>query len=120
MIKNKCVLSTDPPPLNQMLPNIDSTAPLVLYEGDSLEMTCEIQGGFPLANLSWDCAGLEFQSGSDNNRTWSTVNGTIRRSLNNQTCVCTAQHYAWLPPDQQTRTVHTPLITVFCKLNISR
>ena len=120
MIKNKCVLSTDPPPLNQTLPNIDSTAPLVFYEGDSLEMTCEIEGGSPLANLSYDCPGLDSQTGSDSSKTWSTVNGTVRRTLNNQRCACTAQHYAWLPPESQTRTVLTPLITVFCKLNISR
>ena len=115
MIKNKYVLSTDPPSGSPTLRNIDSTSYLVLYEGDPLQMTCDITGGSPLANLSWDCAGLEFEPGSDSNQTWSTVSGTVRRSLNNQTCVCTAQHYAWLHPETQTRTVFTPLITVYCK-----
>ena len=86
-----------------------------LYEGDPLQMTCDIIGGSPLANLSWDCAGLDSQTGSDSNKRWSTVSGTVRRSLNSQRCSCTAQHYAWLPPASQTRTVHTPLITVYCK-----
>ena len=117
MNKNKCILSTDPPSLNQTLGNIES---LNLYEGDPLQMTCDIIGGFPLANLSWDCPWLKVQTGSDSNKTWSTVSGTVRRTLNNQRCVCTAQHYAWLPPESQTRTVYTPLITVFCKLKISK
>ena len=116
MNKNKCVLSTDPPSLNQTLGNIES---LNLYEGDPLQMTCDIIGGFPLANLSWDCPGIKAQTGSDRNKAWSKVNGTVRRTLNNETCVCSAHHYAWLPFESQTRTVLTRLITVFCKLNIS-
>ena len=82
-------------------------------------MTCDIEGGSPLANLSWDCPGLDSQTGSDSNKTWSTVNGTVRRSLNNQRCVCTAQHYAWLPEASQKKTKQTPVFTVYCKSNIS-
>ena len=107
---------TDPPPGSPTLRNIDSTSPLVLYEGDPLEMTCDIVGGSPLATLTWDCPGLDSQTGSDSIQRWSTVSGTVRRSLNNQACACTAQHYAWLPPESQTRIVHTPFITVYCKL----
>ena len=105
-------LSTDPPPGNPTLRNIKS---LVLYEEDHIQMTCDIIGGSPLANLSWDCPGLDSQTGSDSSKRWSTVSGTVRRTLNSTRCACTAQHYAWLPPESQTRTVHTPLITVYCK-----
>ena len=105
-------LSTDPPVSRPTLRNMMS---LDLYEGDPQQMTCDIIGGSPLANLSWDCPGLDFLIGSDSSKRWSTVSGTVRRTLNNRHCSCTAQHYAWLPPESQTRTVHTPLITVYCK-----
>ena len=116
----KYVLSQDPPPGSPTLHNIDSRSSLVLYEGDPLQMTCDIIGGSPLANLSWDCPGLDSQTRSGSVKRWSTVSGTVKRTLNSKTCACTAQHYAWLHPESQSRTVHTPLITVYCKLRNSK
>ena len=86
---------------------------LFVYEGDLLEITCEIVGGLPLANLSLECDELYTSARGNDTHVWNTASCEVTRSMNGKQCICTAQHYAW--QGLQYRTVLSPVINVLCK-----
>ena len=104
---------SDPPDGDPFIHGTKGLQPLFLYEGDLYEMTCEIVGGLPLANLSLECPELNTSTGGNQTQVWDTASGEVTRSLKEKQCICTAQHYAWL--GVQNRTVMSPEIHVFCK-----
>ena len=86
------------------------------YEGDIVRVTCLVNGGLPLASLTWDCPGLGTTVSSSNSTSaWTLVTGTITRTLNGRTCRCTARHQAWLPLGSNTRDGNTAIFNVYCK-----
>ena len=89
-----------------------------LYQGDPLNLTCEITGGHPLGNISWICphdSGLSVTPGGDTNKRWSTLSGTLQGSLNNKVCTCSAHHFAW---DLNTKNKTLGPFVIFCKYNL--
>ena len=99
-----------------MIDGVQSVQTLVIYEDDHSEMMCSITGRVPVANLTWDCPELTTVE-AENNTTvsWSKVSGTVNRMMDRTRCNCTAEHYAWLAPQSNTRSVQTPQISVYCK-----
>ena len=84
-----------------------------LYEGDTLRMTCYLEGGNPLAILTWeDCPNLVSNTGTTGNTAWNRVSGRVTKDLNGRRCRCTASHRTW---NGQTRTAEMEVFTVYCK-----
>ena len=84
-----------------------------LYEGDTLSMTCYMEGGNPLATLTWeDCPNLSPNTGTNSTTAWNRVSGRVTKDLNGRRCRCIASHITW---NSQTKTVLTGVFTVYCK-----
>ena len=83
------------------------------YEGDAISMTCYMNGGNPLATLTWeDCPNLVSNPGTSSTTAWNRVSGRVTKYLNGRRCRCTASHRTW---NSQTKTVLTGVFNVYCK-----
>ena len=83
------------------------------YEGDTFSMTCYMEGGNPLATLTWeDCHNLSSNTGTSGNTAWNRVSGKVTKDLNGRWCRCRASHTTW---NGQRKTVLTGVFNVYCK-----
>ena len=90
---------SDPPPSDPVIVGIPSDRQLLWYEGDQHSVTCEITGGLPLANITWNCPpGLGFivSHTGDDTKNQTILTAIANRNMNNQVCTCSAQHIAWI------------------------
>ena len=104
----------DPPDTGPAILDVSSDRQLLWYEGDHHSVTCEITGGHPIANVTWECpTGLGFNvvNDEDSTKRWSVLSAQVNRNMNNKICICNAEHQAWSGTKEQTLR---PLI-VFCK-----
>ncbi|KAJ8316439.1 hypothetical protein KUTeg_006453 [Tegillarca granosa] len=67
------------------------------FPGNTITLTCKVDGGTPLATLSWTCKGLLVQGTNANTATSAirTYIVTIDTSYNGQQCQCSASHLQW-------------------------
>ena len=92
--------------LNFFLPDPPSRPPkivntselLILYEGDSFSLDCEIQGGIPRPNLTWNCnPGIQVIQkrieGED--KVTNRLTGNVTRTMNGLSCCCSVELIAW-------------------------
>ena len=106
----------DPPPSDPVIVGIPSDRQLLWYEGDQHSVTCEITGGLPLANITWNCPqGLGFivSHTGDDTKNQTILTSTANRNMNNDVCTCSARHIAWIPEGIKNKPLQ-PFI-VYCK-----
>ena len=95
------------------LPTIAQTPVGPIIEGNKVTLTCTIQGGNPVATITWSCDGATQinPTGSP-----STVDAIFSLELvtsknnNGQICTCTGRHLLWTNDKTQQHN-----ITVYCK-----
>ncbi|KAJ8316075.1 hypothetical protein KUTeg_006089 [Tegillarca granosa] len=98
-----------PPTGDQVITGYDGSPRFV---GNKVVLTCTVNGGIPLATLTWTCKGEPVQGTALGT---STHTVTIDSSYNGQRCSCTASHPTWtVNKDVQSQT-----IVVHCKFVIS-
>lgn len=78
-------------------PVVTGYSSTILYTGNTTKLSCTVQGGTPLATLSWTCKGSSV-TGVDKSTTETAINEVtvnINSSYNRQMCVCKAEHLSW-------------------------
>ncbi|XP_033758957.1 neural cell adhesion molecule 2-like [Pecten maximus] len=103
-----CRTSADPPDIATF--NILSG---VFYEGDDVFLDCTIDGGTPLATLTWGrCVDQSGESSESRNTANKSVERltiqAINRTYNYETCTCTASH-----PEITNKQTLTKVLTVY-------
>ncbi|XP_021370149.1 nephrin-like [Mizuhopecten yessoensis] len=67
-----------------------------VYEGQTLNMYCKMQGGNPLATLTWSCVNqpnvASYNISIPTDAVWKLEITSINRSYNGMRCTCTATH----------------------------
>ncbi|VDI63890.1 Hypothetical predicted protein, partial [Mytilus galloprovincialis] len=66
--------------------------------GTTINLTCTVIGGKPIANISWKCG--EYFNKSDQSSTMvalSSIQLNVSKSDNDKMCNCTASHSLWTP-----------------------
>ncbi|KAJ8316070.1 hypothetical protein KUTeg_006084 [Tegillarca granosa] len=88
------LIVTDPPTADPVISGYSGTT---AYVGNTFTLTCTLDGGKPLANLTWNCKGINVHGVNANTQTSaiSRYTVTIDTSYNGQTCTCTASHLLW-------------------------
>ena len=89
-----------------------------LYEDDSITITCLMNGGLPVANISLDCPSLVSRDMTNSSFAASMATGNVQRTLNGRKCTCSAAHYAWL--DTEGPKTESPIFNIYCKLKTCR
>ncbi|OPL33169.1 hypothetical protein AM593_03404, partial [Mytilus galloprovincialis] len=67
-------------------------------EGTQINLTCEVQGGKPLAIIEWQCAGsspIAFTTSQPTDKTISSVELPVTKYQNGEMCTCYGFHPAW-------------------------
>ena len=97
-------------------PTITQTPVVPIIEGSKVTLTCTIQGGNPVATITWSCDGATQITPTKSPSTVDVISSvelvTSKRS-NGQICTCTGGHILWTNDKTQQHT-----ITVYCKYNI--
>lgn len=91
--------------------SISSTSHSFVYTtGDSVNLTCTVFGGNPIANLSWECSSKDPITETRSNSTLaaSVLFLKVDKTFNNKDCTCTASH----PLQNKTKTVK---LIVYCE-----
>ena len=98
------------------LPTIAQTPVGPITEGNKVTLTCTIQGGNPVATITWSCDGdtqitpTGSPSTVDAN---SSVEFVTSKNNNGEKCTCTGRHLLWTNDKTQQHN-----ITVYCKYKI--
>ena len=81
-------------------------------EGTNVTLTCKVNGGKPLATLSWHCMATSVNSSvrNSNNVTEAELFLVMNSNLNSKSCVCMPRHP--VPSYQKDAEI---FFTVFCK-----
>ena len=92
-------------------PTISQTPVGPIFEGNKVTLTCTIQGGNPVATITWSCDGATqiAPTGSPENAI-SSVELVTSKNTNGQTCTCTGRHILWTNDKTQQHS-----IIVYCK-----
>ena len=96
-------------------PTIIQTPVGPIIEGNKVALTCTIQGGNPVATITWSCDGATqiTPTGSPSTEdAISSVELVTSKDNNGQICTCTGRHLLWTNDQAQQHT-----ITVYCKYN---
>ena len=104
------ILSLDAPPT---LPKITQTPNGPIHEGSKVTLTCVIEGGNPLAAITWSCDGATqiTPTGSPSlSEATSSVELLTTKDNNGQICTCTGKHILWTNDKAQEHT-----LSVYCK-----
>lgn len=82
----------DPPSENPYISS--SSRSFVFTSGDSVNLTCIVIGGNPIANLSWNCSSNNLETETHNNSTLgaSVLFLKVDKKFNNRDCTCIATH----------------------------
>ena len=95
------------------LPTITQTPYGPNIEGNTVTLTCIIQGGHPVATITWSCAGATQINPTGSPSTEgaiSSVELVTSKNNNGQVCTCTGRHLLWTNNKTQQHS-----ITVYCK-----
>ena len=95
------------------LPTITQTPNGPINEGNNVALTCVIQGGNPLAAITWSCEGATqiTPTGSPSpSEATSSVELVTSKDNNGQICTCTGKHIIWTKDKAQQHT-----LSVYCK-----
>ena len=94
-------------------PTITLTPVGPIIEGNKVTVTCTIEGGNPVATITWSCDGATqiTQTGSPSTvDAISSVELVTSKSNNGHICACTGRHILWTNDKTQQH-----IITVYCK-----
>ena len=94
-------------------PTITQTPVGPIIEGNKVTLTCIIQGGSPVATITWSCEGAPQITPTGNPSTVDAISNielVTSKNNNGQTCTCTGRHILW--PNDHTQQ---HIITVYCK-----
>lgn len=88
------IFISDPPTADPVISGYSGTT---TYLGNTVTLTCTLDGGKPLVTLLWTCKGVNVQGVNANTQTSaiSRYAVTIDSSYNGQSCTCTASHLLW-------------------------
>lgn len=92
-------------------PSISSSSQTFVYtSGESVNLTCTVFGGNPIANLSWECSYTDPKTETRSNSSFaaSILFLNVDKEFNNKDCTCTASH----PLQVKKETV---MLTVYCE-----
>ena len=87
-----------------------------IVEGSKVTLTCTIQGGHPVATITWSCGGATQTTPTGSPSTVeaiSSVELVTSKDKNGQVCTCTGRHLLWTNDKIQQHTV-----TVYCKYKL--
>ncbi|CAC5384803.1 unnamed protein product [Mytilus coruscus] len=77
-------------------PSLSRNPPGLIFVGNTILLKCEVSGGTPLANISWQCDDLFGEhTASTDTKIEATINLTLKESDNNKKCTCRANHPSW-------------------------
>lgn len=96
-------------------PSISSSSQTFVYtSGESVNLTCTVFGGNPIANLSWECSYTDPKTETRSNSSFaaSILFLNVDKEFNNKDCTCTASH----PLQVKKETV---MLTVYYESNIT-
>ena len=97
-------------------PTITQTPVAPIIEGSKVTLTCTIQGGNPVATVTWSCDGTTQITLTGSPSTVDAISSVELVTSNNnkgQICTCTGRHVLWTNDKTQQHT-----ITVYCKNKI--
>ena len=97
-------------------PTIIQTPIGPIIEGNKVTLTCIIQGGNPVATITWSCDGATqiTPTGSPSTEdVISSVELVTSKDNHGQICTCTGRHILWTNDKIQQHT-----ITVYCKYKL--
>ena len=85
-----------------------------IIAGSNVLLTCTIQGGNPVATITWSCDGATqiTPTGSPED-VISRVELVTSKNNNGQICTCTGKHLLWTNDKTQQHTIN-----VYCKYTI--
>ena len=95
------------------LPTIIQTPNGPINEGNKVTLICVIEGGNPLAAITWSCDGTtqKTPTGSPSpSEATSSVELVTSKDNNGQICTCTGKHILWTNDKTQQHT-----LSVYCK-----
>ena len=95
------------------LPTITQTPNGPITEGSKVTLTCVIEGGNPLAAITWSCDGATqiTPTGTPSlSEATSSVELVTTKDNNGQICICTGKHILWTKDKAQQHT-----LSVYCK-----
>jgi hypothetical protein len=105
--------ASDPP---TTLPTITQTPVGPIIEGNKVIITCTIQGGNPVATITWSCDGATQITSTGSPSTEDAISSVeLVTSKNNsgEICTCRGRHVLWANDKIQQHT-----ITVYCKYKL--
>jgi hypothetical protein len=94
-------------------PTITQTPVGPIIEGATVTLTCTIQGGNPVATITWSCDGDTQITPTGISSTVDAISSVelVTSKINNgQICACTGRHILWTNDKTQQHT-----LTVYCK-----
>jgi hypothetical protein len=97
-------------------PNITQTPVGPINEGNKVTLTCTIQGGNPVAMITWSCDGSTQITPTGNQsavEAFSSVELVTTKNNNGEICTCTGRHLLWT-----NNTTQEHIIIVYCKYKI--
>ena len=97
-------------------PNITQTPVGPIIEGNKVTLTCIIQGGNPVATITWSCDGptqITPTRSPSTGEVISSIEFVTSKSNNGEICTCTGRHLLWTVDEKEQHT-----ITVYCKYKI--
>jgi hypothetical protein len=101
--------------LTTTLPTITKIPDGPIIEGNKVTLTCIIQGGKPVATITWSCEGAtQITTGSPSTvDAISSIELVTSKDNNGQICTCTGRHLLWTNDK-----IQQDIITVYCKYKI--
>ena len=97
-------------------PNITQKPVGPIIEGNNVTLTCTIEGGNPVASITWSCDGVTqiTPTGSPSTvNAISSVELVTSKNNNGEICTCTGRHLLWTNDKIKQHT-----IAVYCKYTI--
>ena len=94
-------------------PTITQTPVGPIIEGNTVTLTCTIQGGNPVATITWSCDGATPITPTGSSSTVDAISSielVTSKNSNGHICTCTGRHLLWTSDKTQQHT-----LTVYCK-----
>jgi hypothetical protein len=94
-------------------PTITQTPVGPIIEGSKVTLTCTIQGGNPVATVTWSCDGATQITPTGSPSTVDAISGVelvTSKNNNGQICTCIGRHLLWTNDQTQQHN-----IVVYCK-----
>ncbi|RUS72750.1 hypothetical protein EGW08_019485 [Elysia chlorotica] len=84
---------------------LDTSNTITLVEGDTEDVTCRVEGGYPAAHTTRLQCGQIVQTGDGNTATvsFTRTGQPLTREMNGDECTCTAQHASGCYANKETK-----------------